>query len=412
LHVVKPGDAQRWLAAIVESSDDAIIGKRLDGTIVSWNDAATRIYGYTAAEMIGASVLTLFPPELVDEERTIVAKLVRGERVDHFETKRRRKDGKIIDVALSVAPILDGGGAIIGASKVARDITREKQMREVLNNLNAELEAQAVELEERLQESTRLSMALGESNAQLNDAVAAARVAQRQAEEASRAKSDFLATMSHELRTPLNAIGGYADLMLGGVGGDLSMTYREYVERIRKSQQHLLDMISGLMDFAKLEAGKLEVTVASVSLVDVLGRLEPLLGPQARAKNQSLRIELADPGIVVLADAERALQVVLNLVANAIKFTPASGTISVASRVEGDAVVIRVSDSGPGIAAEDRDRVFEPFVQLDRSLSRQHDGAGLGLAISRDLARAMRGDVLLEEDDRPGATFVLRLPRG
>ena len=408
---MKPVDAQRWLAAIVESSDDAIIGKRLDGTIVSWNAAAARIYGYTAAEMIGESVLKLFPPELVDEERTIIAKLVRGEQIEHYETKRRRKDGHIIDVSLSVAPILDATGAIIGASKIARDVTREKQMREALQNLNAELETQAVELEERLQESTRLSLALEESNTQLNRALAAARVAQQQAEEASRAKTDFLATMSHELRTPLNAIGGYADLLLTGVSGSVSVEQRDYVERIRKSQLHLLDLISSLMDFAKLDAGKLEVSLHDVPVAELLTRLETLVRPQARAKSQKLRIEIPAENLVCRADRERTLQVLLNLVSNAIKFTPTDGAIAVEAKKEDELVAIRVIDSGPGVAAEHGDRIFEPFVQLEEPLTRQHGGAGLGLAISRELARAMNGDVLLERNGSPGATFVLQLRR-
>ncbi|HMC55830.1 MAG TPA: PAS domain-containing sensor histidine kinase [Gemmatimonadaceae bacterium] len=410
---MKQGDAQRWLAAIVESSDDAVIGKRLDGTIMSWNAAATRIYGYTAAEMLGQSVLKLFPPELADEERTIVAKLVRGERIEHFETRRLTKDGRIIDVSLSVAPILDSTGAIIGASKIARDITREKQMREALQSLNAELETQAIELEERLQESTHLSLALEESNAQLNKALAAARLAQQQAEEASKARTVFLATMSHELRTPLNAIGGYADLMLSGVPQELSIEERDYVERIRRSQQHLLEMISSLLDFAKMDAGKLEVEVQDVPIEDVLTRIEPLVRAQARSKNQKLRIEIPAESMVVRANMDRAVQVLLNLVSNAIRFTASDGTISVEVKKQPDVVAIRVQDNGPGIPDEHVERVFEPFVQLDRSLTRKNGGTGLGLAISRDLARAMGGDVVFERaaDRENGATFVLTLRR-
>jgi PAS domain S-box-containing protein len=411
---VKPGDAQRWLAAIVDSSDDAVIGKKLDGTIVSWNAAATRIFGYTAEEMIGASVLTLFPPELVDDERQIVAKLVRGEAIEHYETRRKRKDGHLVDVSISVAPIRDAGGAIIGASKIAREVTREKLMRDAVQNLNAELEAQAIELEERLQESTRLSLALEESNAQLNRALGAARLAQQHAEEASRVKTEFLATMSHELRTPLNAISGYADLMLGGVAGELSIEQRDYVERIRKSEQHLLDLISTLMDFAKLEGGKLDVTVSDVPVADILIRIEPLVRSQARSKGHTLRIEIPAENLIVQADPDRTVQVLLNLVTNAIKFTPNAGTITVEAKKDDDMVSVRVMDSGPGVAAQNAERIFQPFVQLERSLTRNHGGAGLGLAISRELARAMNGDVLLEENGsraETGAVFVLRLRR-
>jgi PAS domain S-box-containing protein len=409
---VKQGDAQRWLAAIVESSDDAIVGKRLDGTIVSWNAAATRIFGYTASEIIGQSVLTLFPPDLVDEEPIMIARLVRGERIEHFETRRRTKDGRIIDVSLSIAPIRDSSGAIIGASKIARDVTREKQMREAVQALNAELEAQAVELEERLQESTRLSLALEESNAQLNKAVGTARAAQQEAEEASRTRTDFLATMSHELRTPLNAIGGYADLMLTGVVGDLSTQQRDYVERIRKSQHHLLTLISSLLDFAKVDAGKLELELRDVAVDEILTSVEPLVRPQARAKNQKLRIEIPAERMIVRADAERSVQVLLNLLSNAIKFTPTEGTIAVEASKEADTVAIRVVDDGPGIPDDHAERMFEPFVQLERSLTRNHGGAGLGLAISRDLARAMHGDVIFERRaPGQGASFVFRLHR-
>jgi len=355
---VKQGDAQRWLAAIVESSDDGVIGEKLDGTIVSWNAAATRIYGYTASEMIGQPVLKLVPPDLVDEERTIVARLVRGERVEPYETRRRTKDGRTIDVSLSVAPILDGTGAIIGASKVARDITREKQTRDTVQQRNAELEARAAELDERLRESTRLSLALEESNAQLNKALGTARTAQLQAEDANRA------------------------------------------------------LLSSLVDFAKLDAGKLALELKDVPVDEILTRIEPLVRPQARARSQKLRIEIPAESMVVRADAERSIQVLRNLLSNAIKFTPLEGSISVEARKEADMVSIRVQDSGPGITDVSPDHIFEPFVQLERSLARNHGGAGLGLAISRDLARAMQGDVVFEPHaGGQGATFVFRIPR-
>ena len=427
---MKAGEAQRWLAAIVESSDDAIIGKRLDGTIVSWNRGATRIFGYTAKEMIGESVLKLFPPELLDEEKGIVAQLVRGERVDHFETTRVRKDGSRVEMSLSVSPILDGSGAIVGAAKIGRDVTEAKRMREALRNANrrledqaneleqqatelqaqaAELEELAAELEHRLDDSMLLSRKLTAANEDLQQAVGEAKRAKEDAESANRVKSEFLATISHELRTPLNAISGYADLMDAGVHGNLPIEYRDYLDRIRKSNTHLLELISGLLDFSKLEAGKLPLKVAPVSVSDIVGRLSPMVASQALAKNQQLHIERPADDLRVQADPERAVQVLLNLVSNAIKFTPNDGRIEVTTERRGQVVIVRVRDNGPGIPDGDSDRVFDPFVQLDKSLTRNHQGAGLGLAISRDLARAMGGDVALETSGGRGATFALTL---
>jgi PAS domain S-box-containing protein len=406
---VKPVEAQRWLAAIVESSDDAIIGKRLDGTVVSWNAAATRIFGYTAKEMIGESILKLFPPELESEESTIVSRLVRGERVDHYETTRIRKDGAQVLVSLSVSPILDSSGAIVGAAKIARDITEAKRMRDSLRNVNEKLVQQATELEQQLEEAASMATELEESNEQLNKAVAAARRAQQESEGANRVKSEFLATMSHELRTPLNAISGYADLMEAGVYGELPMQYKDYLDRIKKSQVHLLELISGLLDYSKLEAGKLNLESEPVSVADLFTRLEPLVLPQAVAKKQQLRLAPPPDGLRVHADADRAVQILLNLVANAIKFTPGDGSITVETGVKSEYVVIRVKDTGPGVAAGDRERIFEPFVQIDKSLTRENQGSGLGLAISRELARAMGGDISLESAPSRGAIFALKL---
>ena len=422
---MKAVEAQRWLAAIVDSSDDAIIGKRLDGTIVSWNKSATRIFGYDAKEMIGEPVLKLFPPDLVDEEKRIVAQLVRGERVDHFETTRIRQNGSRVEISLSVSPILDGSGAIVGAAKICRDITEATRMRDALQILNRQLEDQATELEEQaveleeqaaelehqLDESVSLSGKLSKANEDLLKAAANAKRSQEEAEAANRVKSEFLATMSHELRTPLNAISGYADLMDAGVHGNIPIEYRDYLDRIRKSNAHLLELISGLLDFSKLEAGKLALRLSPVSIHDLFARLEPLVASQALAKHQQLHIARPSDDLRVQADAERTVQVLLNLVSNAIKFTPNDGRIEVTAEPRGQSVVVRVRDTGPGIPDGDSDRVFDPFVQLDKSLTRSHEGAGLGLAISRDLARAMGGDVVLERSNGSGATFALNLQR-
>jgi PAS domain S-box-containing protein len=378
-------DPKAWLAAIVESSDDAIVGKRLDGTIVSWNDGAERVFGYTAEEIVGKSVLTLFPPELRKEEVGIVARLSRGERVDHYETIRVRKDGKRINVSLSVSPIRDESGMIVGAAKIARDVTAQKELEAKLTQLNAELQRQ-VEL---------------------------ARRAQEQAETASRAKTEFLATMSHELRTPLNAIGGYADLLEAGVEGELAPQHRDYVARIRRNQRHLLELINSLLDLSKVEAGQVELRLKPVKVAEVFAQLEAMTGPQAMVKDHTLRIVPPEEGLAVLADPDRVLQVMINLVGNAIKFTPPGGSVTIGASATARDVSVAVRDTGPGVPPADQARIFERFVQLDRSLSSGHEGAGLGLAISRDLARAMHGDLTIASkgNGKGGSTFTLRLPR-
>lgn len=403
-------EADTWLAAIVASSDDAIVGKRLDGTVVSWNAAAERVFGYTARDMIGNSILTLFPPELKHEETYIIGQLTQGNRVEHFETTRVRKDGTRIEVSVSVSPIRDKSGTIVGAAKIARDVTESKRLRESVRLLNEELEEQARALEEQLEESQAMGTELEEANFQLGEAAEAARKAQHAAEEANRARAEFLRTMSHELRTPLNAIGGYADLMESGVHGTLPMQYREYIDRIRRSQRHLLELINGVLDFSRLEAGRLNVERKEVDVAGIFDRLLPLVEALAREKGQHLLIEAPGTPLAALADADRTLQILVNLVSNAIKFTSPGGRIEVrAGRAPDHRIALQVSDTGSGISESDQERLFEPFVQLDRSLTRTAEGSGLGLAISRELARAMNGDVTVESTLGKGSTFTLTL---
>jgi PAS domain S-box-containing protein len=403
-------EADAWLAAIVSSSDDAIVGKRLDGTVVSWNKGAERIFGYTAEDMVGSSILTLFPPERKHEEAYIIGELTQGRRVEHYETTRVRKDGTRIEVSVTVSPIRGPDGKIVGASKIARDVTEAKRLRESVRILNEELEEQANALEQQLEETQAMATELEEANSQLGEAAEAARRAQRQAEEANQARAEFLRTMSHELRTPLNAIGGYADLMESEVHGALPMQYREYIDRIHRSQRHLLELINGVLDFSRLEAGRLPVERVPVDVGQVFERLLPLVESLAKEKRQKLEIRPPSPSTVALADRDRTLQILLNLTSNAIKFTPNEGSISVrASAGPNGRLSLEVRDSGPGIAAEDQQRVFEPFVQVDRSFTRTAQGSGLGLAISRELARAMNGDVTVESTPGQGSTFTLTL---
>jgi PAS domain S-box-containing protein len=238
----------------------------------------------------------------------------------------------------------------------------------------------------------------------------AERAARAEAEAANRAKGQFLATMSHELRTPLNAIGGYIELMEMGIYGALTPEQRDVVARVQRSQRHLLSLINDVLNFARIEAGHVELSLRRVECDALLAGLEALVAPQVAAKGVALRSVPPAPGVAVLADEERLRQVLLNLLSNAIKFTPPGGSISVTAQGGDGAVRVRVADTGVGILPEHLERVFDPFVQVGRTLSVPHDGVGLGLAISRDLARAMGGDLHAESAPGAGSTFTLVLP--
>ena len=234
--------------------------------------------------------------------------------------------------------------------------------------------------------------------------------ARAEAETANRAKADFLASMSHELRTPLNAIGGYVDLVDMGIHGSVTPAQKQALARVKASQQHLLTLINDVLAFAKVEAGQIELDVRPLTAREILMSVVPLVAPLAQAKRIDLSIEACDPSLRVLADRERARQIVLNLVANAIKFTPADGWIRLRCDEDGARVAIRVRDNGPGIAPEKQQTIFDPFIQVDRRLSNPREGVGLGLAISRDLARAMSGELDVSSVPGEGSTFTLQLP--
>jgi len=231
------------------------------------------------------------------------------------------------------------------------------------------------------------------------------------AEAANRAKAEFLANMSHELRTPLNAIAGYADLMLMGLHGDLTEGQRRDVERMRRSGQHLLSLINDILNFARIEAGQLRYHLEPVPIPELLGDLEALVAPQVAQRGLTYENARGESGLAVWADVEKTRQILLNLVTNAIKFTHPGGSIRVSYHRASGGVRIRVRDTGRGIAPEQQERVFDPFVQVDRHLTAEsQQGVGLGLAISRDLARGMGGDLGLESEVGKGSTFTLWLP--
>ena len=309
---------------------------------------------------------------------------------------------------------------LLRAKRVAEEARAvvERRQRE-MERLNEQLAQQAVELElqqQLLEEQTTELLATRDDLQRVNaHLLARTEELERQrarADEANRAKGDFLAVMSHELRTPLNAIGGYVQLLELGIHGPLTGEQREALERTARSQRHLLRLVNDVLNFARVESGRVEYHTGGVGLAEVVASVMPMVDPQLGAK--ALRTDIVvPPDLVASADEEKVQQILLNLLTNAIKFTPAGGRIAIVGAREGvpaERVALHVSDTGIGIPAGQLDGVFEPFVQVDVSHTRRNEGTGLGLAISRDLARGMRGDLTVRSEVGLGSTFTLTLP--
>lgn len=237
------------------------------------------------------------------------------------------------------------------------------------------------------------------------------RSAREQAEDASRAKGDFLAVMSHELRTPLNAIGGYAELMELGLRGPITDAQRSDLSRIQQSQKHLLGLINQVLNYTRVETGTVSYDIVDVGVAGALVAAEALIVPQVRQKGLKYTLEPCAPGLMVRADREKLQQVLLNLLTNAIKFTATGGQITVGCEDQGAEIAVRVADTGVGIPPDKIATIFDPFVQVDSRLIRAQEGIGLGLAISRDLARGMGGELEVMSSEGAGSTFTLTLPK-
>jgi signal transduction histidine kinase len=287
-----------------------------------------------------------------------------------------------------------------------------------LESQQIQLEEQASELEMQSEELTASVEELQQQTAMSEEARALAEESSAHAEEANRAKSLFLTTMSHELRTPLNAIGGYVDLLALEIRGPLVDAQREDLRRIKKSGQHLLSLINDILNLAKIESGQLELHIRDVSLSMIFENVDALVAPQFNAKGITYYYPQCDPSLRVRADSEKLQQILLNVLSNACKFTDEGGRVTVEcdageSAQNGPIVAISIRDTGRGIAKARLEEIFEPFVQIDRHLTGvSQQGVGLGLAISRDLARSMTGELVAESEPGAGTTFVLTIPRG
>ena len=360
-------DSQLRLAAIVESSEDAILSKTLDGTITSWNRGAERIYGYRSEEILGKHVSLLVPAEIDNEVPEILERVRAGETISSYDTKRRTKDGMIIDVSLTISPVRDAAGMVMGVSTIARDVTERIQM-------------------QREREAAR-----------------------EEADRANREKSEFLSRMSHELRTPLNAVLGFAQLL------DMDLVtpqQKESTAEIIKAGKHLLELIDEVLDIARIEAGRLRLSLEPVDALQAIDDCISLLTPLANGEGVTLSLDRRGPldrSVYVIADRQRLKQVLLNLISNGIKYNREDGNVRVSVEpTEEGRLKVDVADSGHGIPAARMEKLFAPFERLGAEGSGV-EGTGLGLALSKPLVEAIGGTISVVSEVGTGTTFSVEL---
>ena len=355
--------------ALVESSEDAIIVKDLQGVIRTWNRGAEKLYGYTAEEVVGKHGAMLIPPEFRDDVPLLLHQIRTGQRIDHYETVRIHKDGRRVDISLSISPIINAQGKIIGASGIARDITERKRWEEELRRAHME------------------------------------------EEKANRAKDDFLAVLSHELRTPLNPV-----LLLAGESASdskLPASVRSNFDVIRRNIELEARLIDDLLDLTRVRAGKLKIDKSNVNIRTVLSDTICLLQNEIEQKHIILIQNLSDLESVICGDSVRLRQIFWNILKNAIKFTPCHGTITVESHAEPGQTVIKISDTGIGMTADELASAFEDFKQGTHSAQDPHrfGGLGLGLAICKRFIELHDGSIEAFSAGRDhGSTFVIKFP--
>ena len=351
--------AQALLAAIVESSDDAIISKRLDGHIVSWNQGAQRLFGYTADEAVGQPISLIIPPDRLHEEAMIIERLRRGERIEHYETVRVTKDGRPVDISLTISPIRDERNNIVGASKVARDNSQRRAVEQALRD-------------------------------------------------ADRRKDEFLATLAHELRNPLAPIRNSLHILRVTAISDPA------VERVRdimeRQVNHMVRLVDDLLEISRITRGKIELRRERVEVAAVIGSAVETSKPLMDAAGQELIVSIPPEPLTLDADPVRLAQVFANLLNNASKYSDSGAQIWLTVRREGKQAVISVRDAGMGIDAEMLPRIFDMFAQGQDSLPRAQGGLGIGLTLVRSLVQLHSGTVdALSAGTGKGSEFVVRL---
>jgi len=359
--------ATAHLAAIVDSSRDAIISKTLEGIITSWNQAAEEMFGYGPDEIIGQSIFCLIPPDRHDEEERILAQLRAGERIEHFDTERVTKSGRRVPVSLTISPIRDTGEKIIGASKIARDIT----------------------------ERTHLVAELRRSTEQLR--------------EADRRKNEFLAMLAHELRNPLAPVLNGLEILNRISSQDQES--REMRDMMERQIDHLARLLDDLMDMSRITSGKIELDKERLDLNTVVRQVVETYRSTLEAAGQKLALQLSSAPLVLEADRVRLAQIVGNLLTNASKYSDRAGRIELTAGREGNEAVLRVCDAGIGIAPEMLPRIWDLFVQIEPQSGRSRVGLGIGLTVVQNLVRLHGGIVDVHSRGLgQGSEFTVRLP--
>jgi PAS domain S-box-containing protein len=357
----------RLLASIVESSNDAIISKSLEGIIQSWNAAAERLFGYSAEQAIGRHISLVIPAERIAEEEQIIASLRAGERIEHFETERQRSDGQRITVSLTISPIKDASGNVVGASKIVRDITEQKTLADDLQRLAANLS------------------------------------------DADRRKNEFLATLAHELRNPLAPMSNMLEVAKRA-GSDREILQRAH-DTIERQLAQMVRLVDDLLDLNRITHDRLELRRSEVELSSVIQQAVEVARPLVDAAGHVLTIDLPPEPIYLNADRARLAQVFGNLLNNSAKYTRSNGAIALTAKQVDDEVFVTVKDNGAGIPHDKLDSIFDMFMQVDRTSDRAQGGLGIGLTLVKRLAEMHGGSIEAKSaGEGQGSEFVVRLP--
>jgi len=378
---------------LFELAPDPYVVTDGSGIIEEANAAASKLLGLSGAQLLGKSLVTFVDGRSRSEFQTHLNALGYGTRVDKWMIETRVRDGAAVTVEATVSTLERRADGMSSLCWLLRDISARRETEESMHALNRSLNA-------RVAQRTR----------ELELALEGEQTARKEAETANRIKSELFARLSHEFRTPLHAVSGYLEILQQNIHGGLNAEQRRDVGRIHQAQEHLLTLVNMILDFAKLEGGPIELSMAEIPIEETLRGAEALVGPQFAKKGVSYTHRSGDPSLSVFADREKVQQIVVNLLANAVKFTPTGGSVELDWRIEDESLLVRVRDTGSGVPENKLDQIFEPFVQLRAPGSVPSGGTGLGLPISRDLARAMGGDVTAGSALGVGSVFTLTLP--